>query len=275
MPRNIVSDMLREGLFTRVVGSRIIYFQRLTSTMDEAVRRAREGAKEGLVVLAEEQTAGRGRFQRAWVSQPGNLYFSILLRPSLDGLQYVSIVSALAVVRAIRKTAGLKATIKWPNDVRIGGKKVSGVLVENSLRANSVEHAIVGIGLNVALDPSITDELAGIATSLNLESGRTINREALLKHILQEMDGLYKLLSPDRASSISGAAIGDGLDMAKAEWRGLLETIGNHVEVRWQEEMYRGYAENVDSAGNLLLRLGDGTLATLPAGEVTSAIGKD
>ena len=274
MPRNIVSGMLREGLFTRVVGRRIVYFQGLSSTMDEAARRAREGAEEGLVILAEQQTAGRGRFQRAWVSQPGNLYFSILLRPSLEGLQYVSIISPLAVVRAIKKTAGLKPTIKWPNDVRIGGKKVCGILVENALMANSVEHAIVGIGVNVALDPSGIEELAGIATSLNQEAGRPIDREVLLRELLQEMDGLYRLLSPGHGSSLSTAAAEDGLETVRSEWRSLLETLGNQVEIRWQDEVYRGYAEDVDNAGNLLLRLGDGTLATLPAGEVTSSIGE-
>ena len=269
MPRNIVSGVLRRGLHTRVVGRRIVYFQRLTSTMDEAARQAREGAEEGSVIVAEEQTAGRGRFQRVWVSQPGNLYFSILFRPPIEALQYLSIVSAVGVVRAIRKASGLKPTIKWPNDVRIGGKKVCGILVENVLVADRVQHAIVGIGVNVAFDPSTAGGLANIAASLNMEAGKPVDREVLLRHLLQEMDSLYLLLHEHHRYSRSGAK-GQGLEEATAEWRSLLETLGNHVEVRWQDEVYTGYAEDVDKVGNLLLRLGDGTLATLPAGEVTS-----
>ena len=269
MPKNIVSGVLRQGLHTRVVGRRIVYYQRLTSTMDEAARQAREGAEEGSVIVAEEQTAARGRFHRVWVSQPGNLYLSILFRPSLEALQYLSIISAVGVVRAITKASGLKPTIKWPNDVRIGGKKVGGILVENVLVADRVQHAIVGIGVNVALEPSAAGGLADIATSLNIEAGKPVDREVLLRHLFQELDSLYLLLHEHHRHSRSGAR-GQGLEGATAEWRGLLETLGNHVEVRWQDEVYTGYAEDVDKVGNLLLRLGDGTLATLAAGEVTS-----
>ena len=149
MPRNIVSAILREGLYTQVIGRRILFFQRLSSTMEEAARQAGEDAEEGTVVIAEEQEAGRGRFQRAWVSAPGNLYLSIVLHPSLFAMQYLSIISGLAVVRAIRKTTEMKPTLKWPNDVRIGGKKVCGVLVESAVRSDRVEYGIVGIGINV------------------------------------------------------------------------------------------------------------------------------
>ncbi len=258
MPGNVVSAMLREGLYTRVVGRRIIYFPRLSSTMDETARQARQGAEEGTVILAEEQVAGRGRFQRVWVSQPGNLYLSILFRPSLQALQYLSIISGVAVARAIRKSTGLKPTIKWPNDIRLRGKKVSGILVENALQDNDVQYAVVGIGVNVALDPSTVDALAGLATSLNVETARQIDREVVLKHLLQEMDGLYLALK------------GQDFHMPVEEWKGLLDTLGSRVEVRWQDDVYTGYAEDVDEVGNLLLRLEDNTLATLPAGEVTS-----
>ena len=279
--------MLREGLYTRVVGRRIVYFQRLSSTMNEAARQAQEGAEDGTVILAEEQTAGRGRFQREWVSQAGNLYLSIVLRPSLQALQYLSIISGVAVVRAIRKTTGMKSTIKWPNDVRIRGKKVCGILVENALQDNSVQYSIVGIGVNVALDPSTVDELADIATSLNVEVGEAVDREALLRNLLQEMDSLYQPLrqvqsspnNPPISPLTKGGLQGSydfpykggtkrGAEIVE-EWRGLLETLGMQVEVRWQDDVYTGYAEDVDEVGNLLLRLSDGSLATLPVGEVS------
>ena len=275
MPRNMVSSMLREGLYTRVVGRRILFFQRLPSTMDEAGRQAREAADQGTVILAEEQTSGRGRFQREWVSPAGNLYLSIVLRPSPQALQYLSIISGVAVVRAIRKTTGLRPTIKWPNDVKIDGKKVCGILVESALQDNRVQYAIVGIGINVAFDPSSVSELAGIATSLNLETGTEVDREVLLRHLLQELDGLYLPLQQAQAgyrpADLGQSFGGDSLDRAKREWRAVLETLSRRVEVRWHEEVYTGYAEDVDEVGNLLLRLEDGTLVALPAGEVTSA----
>ena len=277
MPGNVVSEVLGAGLYTRTVGRRIVYFQRLSSTMDEAARLAREGAEEGTVVVAEEQTAGRGRFHRAWVSQPGNLYLSVVLRPSIQALQYLSILSCVAVVRAIRKTTGLHPTVKWPNDVRIGGKKVCGILVENTVQEGSVEHAIVGIGINVTLDPAAAEEIAATATSLNLEMQTKVDAASVLRQLLHELDRLYIPLRGVRgtarpAETDASADVSHGNQLLE-EWRGNLETLGSRVEVRWQNEVFTGDAEDVDSLGNLLLRQEDGTVVTLPAGEVTSALG--
>ena len=280
MTRNIVSGMLRDGLYTRVVGKRIVYFRHLSSTMDEAVRRAQEGVEEGTVILAEEQTAGRGRFGRTWVSQPGNLYLSIVLRPSLQVLQYLSLLSSVAVLRAIRKTTGLEPTIKWPNDLRLGGRKVCGILVENAVQDNNVQYAIVGIGINVSIAPSTSYGLVNIATSLNAESAREIDRGILLKNLLHEMDSLYLPLRPrsspalqqGRDDATGSTMLEPSLDRAVNEWRDHLETLGTHVEVRWHDDLYTGFAEDVDKVGNLILRQVDGTRSILPAGEVTLSV---
>ena len=275
MSTNLVSKVLKQGLFTRVVGRKISYFQELSSTMDEAARQARESVVEGTVVLAEEQTASRGRFQRTWVSQAGNLYLSIVLRPSLESLTYLSIISALAVARAIRKTTALEPTIKWPNDIRIRGKKVSGILIENAIQGGSVEYAIVGIGINVVLDTPAIEELKDIATSLDQETDKVVERDALLRQLLHEMDRLYLPLRerPAKAPSNSASQVSKDPALARAmgEWRGLLETLGSHVQVQWKDEVHTGFAEDVDEIGNLLLRQGDGTLISVPAGEVISA----
>ena len=280
MARNIVSGMLRDGLYTRVVGKRIAYFRHISSTMDEAVRRAQEGVEEGMVVLAGEQTAGRGRLGRTWVSEPGNLYLSIVLRPSLHVLQYLSLLSSVAVLRGIRKTTGLEPTIKWPNDLRLSGKKVCGILVENTLQDNTVQYAIVGIGINVSAAPSASHELVSIATSLNGELGREVDQEILLKNLLHEMDNLYLPLRPHSSPAVklAGDDVTDptmlqpSLDRVVNEWRGHLETLGTHVKVRWHDDLYTGIAEDVDKVGNLILRQCDGTLVTLPAGEVTLSV---
>ena len=261
MPRSIVSATLRQGLYTRVIGRRLVHFQRLSSTMDEAARLAKQGAEDGTVIVAEAQTAGRGRFQRSWVSEAGNLYLSVILRPSLQALPYISIMSGVAVARAIRKATGLRSTIKWPNDVRIHGKKVCGILVENTVQGNNVDYAVVGIGLNVAFDPTTVEELSEIAISLNVAAGEAVDRPALLRYLLQEMDRLYLSLQQAREPAAQ--------DIIE-DWRSLLDTLGTQVEVRWGAEVYSGFAQDVDSLGNLLLRLADGTVATLPAGEVAS-----
>ena len=262
---NPVPGVLRDGLHTRVVGRRICYFKTLSSTQDEVARLAEQGAEDGTAVLTETQTAGRGRFQRQWVSGYGNIHVSILFRPSARAHRLLSILSGVAVARAIRKTTGLRPVIKWPNDVRLGGKKVSGILVENTLRGNRVEYAVVGIGVNIALDVHSVEGLADIATTLNVEMGKPVDREAVLRQLLHELDTLYLAAGrPQPAGNEEGT-----VDVV-AEWKGLLETLGRRVEVRWGDEVHVGIAEDVDPLGALVLRREDGGTVTLPAGEVTS-----
>ena len=262
MPATVVSRMLRDGLVVRVIGRRLLFYQTLTSTMDEAARLALEGIEEGTVVVAEKQTAGRGRYSRTWVSPEGNLLLSIVLRPSLYSLRYLSILAGLASARAVSTVTGLNATIKWPNDVRLAGKKVGGILVENSLQGNEVNYAVVGIGLNVIFDPRAHNELAETATGLSVEADKSVSREDLLRHLLQESDNLYHALRKG--------------EPPVADWRERLDTLGRQVSVQVRHlgpaskpKVYRGLAEDVDAAGNLLLRTSSGRRIALPAGEVT------
>jgi len=260
VPGNLVSATLRGGLFTRVVGQRILFFQKLTSTMDEAARQA-EGAygrppvPDGTVVVAETQTASRGRFQRHWVSQPGNLYLSVVFRPTLQALPSLSILSGVAVARAIRKTTGLNPRIKWPNDILLDGKKIAGILVESVLEGEAVRYAAVGIGINVSLDTNEINEIASFATSLNAATGDAVSREALLRHLLQDLDALYLQLGQGKSPLL--------------EWKSLLETLGQRVRVACRDEIYVGLAEDVDPVGQLTLRLDDGEPVSLSAGDVT------
>ena len=171
---NLVADTLRGGLFTRIVGKRLLFFQEVGSTMDEALRRAERGTEEGTVVVAETQTASRGRQGRSWVSRSGNLYLSIVLYPSLETLPHLNSLCGVAVVRAIANISGLKPRIKWPNDILLDGKKAAGVLVESAIAGEQVHHSIIGIGINVALDADEIDEIAGGAISLNQASAGDI-----------------------------------------------------------------------------------------------------
>ena len=255
MPGNVVSATLRGGLFTRVVGKRLIFYQEIPSTMDEASRLAQEGADEGTVVVAGTQTAGRGRQGRDWVSRQGNLYLSIIFRPTLEVLPMLSILAGVAAVRAIRKTTGLEPGIKWPNDIMLGGKKTGGILVESVVQGDQVSYAILGIGLNVGLDAQKEGEIANLATAINPAAGRTVPPEDVLRQLLHDLDNLY-IQSTHGGSPLS-------------EWEALLETLGQPIEATWRNEVFTGLAEGIDNLGNLQLRLEDGQLMTLTAGDVS------
>ena len=257
---DLVSRAVREGLYTHVVGRRIIYFPELPSTMDEAARLAQEGADEGTVVIAERQSAGRGRQGRSWVSQPGNLLLSVMFRPSIEQLPYVSILGGLATARAVRKVAGLEPRIKWPNDLILGGRKAAGILAESAVEGETVCYAVLGIGINIALNPAEDDTISNIATSVNAAADRDIPRESLLRQLLLELDDIYRSLTNGVHSS------GEGLI---AEWSSLLETIGNRVSATFHNESINGEAVGVDDTGNLLLRTDSGEVLTLTAGDVT------
>lgn len=258
----LISSTVRQGLYTHVVGRRILYYPELRSTMDEAARMADEGAEEGGVVIAEKQSAGRGRQGRSWVSQPGNLLFSVFFRPEMAQLPFISIIGGVAAARAVRKTTGLSPGIKWPNDLMLSGRKAAGILAESVIIGDSVCYAVLGIGINVALNPSKSEGIAALhpelvegAISVNAAAGREVERESLLRQLLLELDDLY--ISLKRGES------------PLAEWRGLLETTGRRVEATSGKDKYSGLAEDVDDTGNLLLRLDDGRLITLTAGDVT------
>src|SRR3990170_4882909 len=146
-------ESLREQLKTTFVGRRIVYLATTPSTQDIARAEAEGGAPEGTAVLAEEQTAGRGRLGRSWVSPAGtNLYLTLVIRPTLERLRSLSIVAPLAVAQALEETTALGPRIKWPNDVLVGGRKLAGVLIDTELSGQSVRYSLVGIGVNVNLD---------------------------------------------------------------------------------------------------------------------------
>ena len=246
-------EKILSALRTSILGSRVDFFPITTSTMDDARQAAMGGAPEGALVLADEQTQGRGRFQRTWVSPPrANLLFSLTLRPSPQTASQLSMMSSLALATALGRILPENAsvTVKWPNDVRVRGKKIAGILIE------SFEgFSIVGMGVNVNFDPGDYLEIRDIATSLKRELGRPFSRLDLLTSILEEMEALY--IGITRGESV------------RELWASLLDTIGCRIQVASGDEVYEGMAEGVDDDGSLLLRRDDGSLQTLAAGEVT------
>ena len=248
-------EIVTRDLTTRFIGQRVIYHPTLTSTMDVARQEARRGASEGTVVLADRQTAGRGRMERVWLSPGGNIALSLILYPPLSYLPYLIMLASLAVVHSIGTVTGLKPQIKWPNDVLINGKKVCGILIESDVQGNSVSYSIIGIGLNINLSPADFPEISPIATSLSHELGNDVSRLKVLRVLLMELEGLYQQLSD--AGSVF------------REWRDSLETLGREIEVKSGDTLYRGVAESVAADGTLLLRGADGSLVKIVAGDVT------
>ena len=249
-------NRIRNRLAGCIIGHSINLYETLESTMDEAKRLAEDGAPEGIVVAVEEQTAGRGRFERSWMSEPGkDLLFSAILRPEAAQAPYINMAAALTVCRTVGEAAGLDAYIKWPNDVKLAGRKVSGILVESTVSRADVEYTVLGVGLNVNSNPAAVPEIAATATSMYRESGRTFNRSDILIKVLGELDRLYALIRAGRSM--------------KEEWASRLETLGRRVRVHWQDHTDDGTATGVDEMGNLILTKADGTTKTIVAGEVT------
>jgi BirA family biotin operon repressor/biotin-[acetyl-CoA-carboxylase] ligase len=251
---NLAPAEITDNLKTGFIGHKVLVYPSLSSTNDVAKREARKGAEEGTVVVAEEQTAGRGRLKRAWLSPRGSVALSIILHPTPAQLPLLIMVASLAVVHCIEKV-GLATQIKWPNDVLINNKKVCGILIESDVRGSAVDYAVIGIGLNVNVNTADFPEIATTATSLSREMGRELSRRGVIGCLLEEVEKLYLALSEG--------------DSVFREWRDRLVTLGKKVEVSSGKTSYRGLAESVASDGSLLLRQPDGQLIKIVAGDVS------
>lgn len=245
-----------EYLKTRFVGQQTLYYPVTSSTQDVAKQAVKDGAREGTIAIADHQTAGRGRLGRKWLSSPDNsIMVSIVLYPTIEQLHQLNMVAALATAQSIERLTGLKPALKWPNDVLIEGKKVSGALVESDVQGERVGSAIVGIGLNVNLDTASLDEISATATSLREMLGKEISRPRMLECLLCEFEEVYEALR-------HGQPI-------REEWERRLDTLGRHILVKRADTVLEGYAESVNDEGNLLVRCSDGQVIAVTAGDVT------
>jgi BirA family biotin operon repressor/biotin-[acetyl-CoA-carboxylase] ligase len=201
-----VADLSRQEILARLetslLGRNLIYSLELPSTNDEARRLAEAGAPEGTVVVADHQTAGRGRQGRRWVAPPGSsLLFSIVFRPLLapQRLQRLTMITGLAILDALSEQTGIRPALKWPNDIVLKGEKMGGILAELQLSGDRADHAIVGIGLNINLDPKdLPDRLLVPATSVSCVLGRPVSRATLLVAILHAIEIRYLALLDGR-----------------------------------------------------------------------------
>lgn len=230
------------------------------STQEDARRLAEEGAPEGTVVLAEEQTGGRGRMGKSFFSPYGKgVWMSIILRPSqpLHLVQQLTLLCGVAVQRGIRNTTGLAAGIKWPNDLLINDKKICGILLESKAEDDRVSYCIAGLGISANISKeSYPEELQPIATSLKEESGRAVDRNDLILSVLHELEELYKIYNRD------------GFQPIASLWEASSITLNREVSVQSPAGVTTGKAVGLHPSGALLIEKSDGSHYPVFSGDI-------
>ena len=260
IPDRLYPILIQDGLHTATVARELHYFPRIDSTNRMAKELAARNAADGTLVLAEEQTAGRGRLDRTWLAPAfSSILCSVIFFPDLApaSLFRLTMMASVAVVNAITRVCKLPAKIKWPNDVYLSNKKVCGILTEISADEIQVRYAVVGIGLNVNNDFTSHPDLESIATSLQAESGRKISRLNVLKALLEELDYHYQLLATGRAD-----------DVRKA-WEQHALILGKRVTVSSGDETVTGLAQGIDADGHLILIDENGAAREIVSGDVS------
>jgi BirA family biotin operon repressor/biotin-[acetyl-CoA-carboxylase] ligase len=250
---------IKNGLKTEFIGHSIHWEYEVSSTNTLALQLAEKGAPEGTVVVSECQKQGRGRMGRTWLSQSEiGIYLSLILRPNFVPMKAPSItfMSAIAVVEALERSLGIKATIKWPNDVMIGRKKVSGILTELKAEMECIHYVIVGIGINVN-NTKFPEAFQDKVTSLSLELKENVSRVKVVQALLQALERWYLItLEDDRNRTFT-------------RWQELSCTLDNRVEVNVGDEVLKGVATRLGPDGSLCLKLDSGVEKQILAGDVT------
>jgi BirA family biotin operon repressor/biotin-[acetyl-CoA-carboxylase] ligase len=252
----LIADDIAERIEPCSVATRVLVFASTGSTNELAARLARESAAHGHVVIAEEQTAGRGRLGRKWDSpRGGGLWISIVVRPRIafDSWHRLTLWAALGARGAIGSVSGINAKIKWPNDIYADGRKLAGVLVETGADVAGEKFAVVGIGINVA-QTEFPAEIAHKAGSILQMTGRRFSRAALAGELLRQLDARWQLMESDFSALVSEAT---GSHLLLGQW----------IEVDHAGRRFAGFAEALDSEGFLPLRLGSGERVILRSGE--------
>lgn len=255
-PDKLIAEEITYELGTKLIGRKIYSYETTDSTMDIAHRLAQTGSPEGTTVFSEGQSKGRGRLGREWVSPKGKgIYLSLILRPKIlpTEASKITLVSAIAVAKAIRKETLLPALIRWPNDILIEGRKVCGILTEMSAEVNTVKYLILGIGINVNTNK---EALPKGATSLKAELGDTVSRVELTKELLRHIEEQYFLFGEE------------GFGEIVSEWRNLSSMLGDRVKIVCQDKRLEGYAVDLDLSGALVIRHDSGFTEKVFAGDV-------
>ena len=258
-PEILDKEHISEHLNSKWIAKDIIYLPSTDSTNIQAKYYGEKNHKNGTVVVTEEQTAGRGRRGRSWVSPIGNSYFSILLYPDVrvDRASMITLIAAMAVARAVKETAGLDTMIKWPNDVVANGKKICGILTESSTDLEYIQYVVVGIGINCN-QTEFDDEIKATATSISLETGKTVDRSKLLAKVFEYFEKYYETFIQTE-------------DMSKLheQYNELLINKGREVKIIEKDNVRVMSAVGINDMGALIVENENGNLEEIISGEVS------
>jgi BirA family transcriptional regulator, biotin operon repressor / biotin---[acetyl-CoA-carboxylase] ligase len=239
-PDLLDAGALRQDLKTKIVGRDIYYYPEVESTNNTA-RKLAWSCDDGTVVVAETQRAGKGRRSRSWHSPPGGLWISVILKPriSLDQAYRINMAASVAVARTLSSLYGIKATIKWPNDILVNDKKICGILLEISAEVDRLDYAIIGIGLNANVEAKNFPKDWKVI-SLSEELGSRVSRTDLAQRLLEELENAYRSM---------------GSKEGYEDWCRLSATLGKQVRITSYGGDLEGLAESLSEDGALMLRL--------------------
>ena len=253
---------VQNGLATKRLGTQFHYFPELDSTNTYALRLAEQGALEGEVVIAEQQTRGRGRLGRIWVSPPYvNLYLSVILRPAMPPVDapQITLTAAVALADAVAAFIPRPPVIKWPNDILVDGRKVAGILTESSCTSERIEFVVLGIGVNVNFPRELmADSIRERATSLMEARQKSVSREAFVRRLIQDLDRCYGVLQES------------GFGAVAPRWEAYFGHREKRVRVEIEDGVLIGMAKGIDGDGALIVQSERGTLHRIIAGDVTT-----
>ncbi len=255
-PDRLLPHEITYGLKTRYIGRETVVKENTASTMDDAFALGMAGCPQGTVVCAETQTRGRGRLGRQWLSpKDKGLYFSIVFRPdfAISQMPSMTLMSAVALVEAIRMTCQLEVQIKWPNDILIDGKKLAGILTEMRAEMDQVKMVVIGIGVNVN---STGKELMEQATSLKTATRQQVNRVVLLQNIFERLEFWYETFNSK------------GMPPILKQWTKYCDSLGSRVRVSQGASIVEGIAQGLGADGSLLIRQASGKIHQHIAGDV-------
>jgi BirA family transcriptional regulator, biotin operon repressor / biotin---[acetyl-CoA-carboxylase] ligase len=259
-PSRLSVHELLPKLNTQSFGRNLRLLDTVPSTQDELRALAEQGAPEGTLVIAEQQTNGRGRMGRTWISTAGKgIWMSLLLRPPvpLPHTPQLTLLAAVALSRAISRIVPLTIGIKWPNDLLVDGKKISGILLESAAEDERLRYVVVGLGVSVNLEPEdYPEELLLKAMSLKMASGSAINRSELIASILEEFERLY------------GLYLEEGFAPIRALWEAHSVTLNHQTQLHTPQGSFLGVPRSLDAMGGLQVELEDGSYRTVYSAEV-------
>lgn len=251
---------MAKHLNTRMLGRSLRLFDSVDSTQNIAHRLVLEGCEEGTVVLAEEQTSGRGRMGKSWHSPKGKgIWMSVVLKPRIPLKQtsQLTLLTAVALCRTLNEMLPVEVGIKWPNDLLIDGRKISGILLESSGEDDRLNYVVAGIGISANMEKNdFPEELLDKATSLRMESGQTIDRIALICRFLEQLEQLYFLY------------LQQGFSPIRTLWEALTITLNRTIRIQTREGWMEGTALSIDDMGALTVRTGSGETVKLYSGDI-------